>query len=232
MRWTRAARQTRSQATGASFTAAASYGVNGGGSYGGRRRPGAVGRGRGTHREAHGGRWELRSGGQRRIRTATTAGADGETARLRCVQGIPAQFLRRSDVVDDGEASGQDGGAVRAHWSRELTAMASGLRGDFSPSENGEGGGENGGGRVQGAGGVALIRVRRQWRREGAAEATATAVATRRRSSWPMGREQVGEERPWWAGPVELCPGRGLAVFPFLQISSAANSQFIYCALL
>ena len=150
VRRTRAARQTHAQATGASLAAAASHGSNGGGIYGGSRRAGVVGDGREAHQEAHGGRWELRSGRRRRIATATIAGADGETARLRGVQGVPAQFLRRSDVIDDGEASGQDGGAGRAHWPRELTAMATVLRGSFAPSGNGAEEWENGGGRVQG----------------------------------------------------------------------------------
>ena len=58
VRWTRTACQTHSQATGASFTAAASHGSNGGDGHGGRRRAGAFGGGGGAHREAHGGRWE------------------------------------------------------------------------------------------------------------------------------------------------------------------------------
>ena len=43
---------------------------------------------------------------------------------LRSMQRPSVQFLQRVDVVDDGEARRHDGGAERAHWPRESTAMA------------------------------------------------------------------------------------------------------------
>ena len=45
------------------------------------------------------------------------------------MQKLPVQLLRHRDVIDDGEARRHDGGAVRAHWPRELTTMATVLRG-------------------------------------------------------------------------------------------------------
>ena len=55
---------------------------------------------------------------------------------LRFVQGIPAQFLVRGDVVDDGDALRHDGGAVRAHWPREPTVMAKTVAAGFCADDD------------------------------------------------------------------------------------------------
>ena len=149
------------------------------------------------------------------------------------MQRIPAQFRRRGDVVDDGESSGHEGDEGRAHGLREFTAMASGLRGDFAPGEDDEGGGGTGGGRVQ----------RGKWSRPypGAAPVEEGGGSrghghgggdTATEQVWEgtgAGGEGVGPGAGRAGGPR---PGRGLVRFHFLPISSAANSQNIYCALL
>ena len=150
------------------------------------------------------------SGRRRRIRRRWSPEQNGETAGLRAMSRLPVQFLRRSDVIDDGEASGQDGGAGRAHWPRELTAMASVLRGFLAPSENGaeeRGGGER---RVQGGRCVGSYPspgslARWGWRggRQLAAQPLSTATVAGAggggdgwRWSWAGGQGRLGGLRP------------------------------------
>ena len=84
----------------------------------------------------------------------------------RSMQRSPVQFLRRVDVVDNGEAKGQDGGAVRAHWPRELTTMTTALRGVYCADDVEVGRGRDG----------ARVRLRT---RTGILEREAATVASR-----------------------------------------------------
>src|SRR4051794_27772240 len=79
------------------------------------------------------------------------------TMAWRVAEGILDRFRSQGGEEVDGAGPGHDGVASRAHWPRELTAMATTGSTDFSRSTARGGGGEKRGGGVQGKAGGILI---------------------------------------------------------------------------